>query len=106
MTRVDRLLADANPVPAPSPGRVTPSQERLLSSLVATPRRRRRFGGVLPRLVPVAVVAAVVLVLVRTAAVDDEIEVTAPPSVAADSELIHVVTRLYGTVYGPGYGER
>jgi hypothetical protein len=108
-SRVDRQLADVNPVPAPAPGRVSPAQERLLSQLVATPRPRRR-GGALPRLVPIAaaavVVVAIVLVVVRGAAVDDEVEATATPGVSADAELIHVVTRLYGSVYGPGYGER
>jgi hypothetical protein len=110
VTHVDRLLSDANPVPTPPPGDVTPAQERLLSLIVAVPRSRRRVGVV--RLVATAsVVAAVALVLAlvigRSAGVNDEVSVTAPGSVgSADPELIHVVTRLYGSVYGPGLGER
>jgi hypothetical protein len=45
----------------------------------------------------------IVAVLPRGGA-DDEIEATGPAP--ADAAMIHVVTRLYGTVYGPGYGER
>jgi hypothetical protein len=108
MNRVDQMVADLNPVPPPAPGHVTAAQERLLSSLVAEPRRRRRLRPV--ALVPVAAViaAAVLIVAVFPRGTADEIEATAPPaSVAADdAALIHVVTRLYGSVYGPGYGER
>jgi hypothetical protein len=108
MNRVDQMVADLNPVPPPAPGHVTAAQERLLSSLVAQPRRRRRLRPV--ALVPVAAViaAAVLIVAVFPRGAADEIEATAPPaSVAADdAALIHVVTRLYGSVYGPGYGER
>jgi hypothetical protein len=110
MNRVDRLVADANPVPQPPPGHVTAAQERLLASLVGEPPRRRAAGAI-RLLVPVAAlaaVAAVVLVIARGAAVNDETEATPPASVASigDAALVHVVTRLYGTVYGPGYGER
>jgi hypothetical protein len=104
MTRIDRLVADANPVSAPPRGRVTPEQERLLSALVATPRRRRRLRPV-ALLVPVTAAIALVIVLAIPRG-GDEIEATAPPSSTADAAMIHVVTRLYGTVYGPGYGER
>ena len=112
MNQVDRLLADANPVPSPTPGQVTAAQERLLASIVAEPAPRRRAAGAV-RLVRAAsavaaIAVAVALVLVRGAGVNDETEATPAARVAApgDAELIHVVTRLYGTVYGPGYGER
>jgi hypothetical protein len=108
MNRVDEMVADLNPVPPPAPGHVTAAQERLLSSLVAEPRRRRRLRPV--ALIPSAevIAAAVLIVAVFPRGAADEIEATAPPaSVAADdAALIHVVTRLYGSVYGPGYGER
>jgi hypothetical protein len=104
VTHVDRLLSDANPVPTPPPGEVTPAQERLLSSIVAVPQSRPRVG-VLRLVAPVSLVAAVALVLVlvigRSAGVNDEVSVTAP-----GSDLVHVVTRLYGSEYGPGLGER
>jgi hypothetical protein len=111
MTRLDRLLAQANPVPDPPPGHATADQERLLASIVAVPPRRRRLGAV-RLLVPIAAAGAVALVLVlvlgRGAAVDDEVEATAPRGVTAtgETQLIHVETRLYGSVYGPGFGER
>jgi hypothetical protein len=106
MNRVDRLVADINPVPQPAPGYVTDAQERLLSSLVAAPRRRRRLRPVV--LVPVAAVVAFALVVVAVLprGGGDEIEATAPAPSIGDAAMIHVVTRLYGTVYGPGYGER
>jgi len=104
MNRIDRLVADANPVSTPLPGRVTPEQEQLLSTLVAAPPRRRRLRP-LAALVP----ASALLVLVIAFAWPrggDEIEATAPPSARGDAAMVHVVTRLYGTAYGPGYGER
>jgi hypothetical protein len=111
MTQIDRLLAQANPVPQPPPGRVTPDQERLLSSIVAVPRRRRPSGAVRLLVTASAVAAiavAVLLVVGRGAGVNDEIEATTPPAVAptGEGDVMHVVTRLYGTVYGPGLGER
>jgi hypothetical protein len=104
MTRLDRMIAEANPVPEPVPGRVTPEQERLLAQLVAEPRRHRLRPVAL--LVPVAALAAVALVIfaVLPRGGNDEREAAAP--VTGNEALIHVVTRLYGTVYGPGYGER
>jgi hypothetical protein len=106
MNRVDRLLADANPVPHPSPGHVTAAQEQLLSSLVGEPQRRRRLRPI-ALLVPVAAVIALLLVAVLPrGGGDDEVEATAPTVSTSDAAMLHVVTRLYGTVYGPGYGER
>jgi hypothetical protein len=111
MSRLDDLLEEANPVRTPPPGTVTPAQELLLASIVSAPRHRRLIGAI-SLLVPVsalaAVAAALVLLFPRGAAVNDETEAT-PPAAAgatADAALVHVVTRLYGTVYGPGYGER
>jgi hypothetical protein len=106
MNRVDRLLADANPVPHPSPGHVTAAQEQLLSSLVGEPQRRRRLRPIAV-LVPVAAVIALLLVAVLPrGGGDDEVEATAPTVSTSDAAMIHVVTRLYGTIYGPGHGER
>jgi hypothetical protein len=111
MTRLERLLEQANPVPSRPPGHVTSDQERLLASIVASPRRRRHLRPV-AMLVPVAAVVAIALVVVAVlprGGTDDEVEATAPPpavAAAGDAALIHVVTRLYGSVYGPGYGER
>jgi hypothetical protein len=105
MTHIDRLVADANPVSTPPPGRVTPAQERLLSSLVAAPRRRRHYRRPIAALVPVAA-AIVLVILFALPRGDDEIEATAPPAAGGDAAMIHVVTRLYGSAYGPGYGER
>jgi len=104
MTRLDRMIAEANPVPEPVPGRVTPEQERLLAQLVAEPRRHRLRPVAL--LVPVAALAAVALVIfaVLPRGGNDEREAAAP--VTGNEALIHVMTGLYGTVYGPGYGER
>jgi hypothetical protein len=109
MTEIDRLLSRANPVPTPPPGRVTPAQERLLASIVADPPRRRRVPVVRLIAVPAAIAVAVALVLVtgRSAGVNDELEATGPGLPASgNGELIHVSTRLYGTLYGPGLGER
>jgi hypothetical protein len=114
-TQVERLPAEANPVATPPPGRVTATQERLLSSIAGVPAAspRRRLGGAARLVVAtsaVAVVAlAVVLVAGRDAGVRDEVEATTPgaiPATSGEGELIHVVTRLYGTIYGPGLGER
>lgn len=107
---VDRLLSEANPVATPPPGQVTPAQERVLSSIVAVPRRRLGAGAV-RFLVAAPAVAAVALALVlivgRGEGVNDEVSVTQRGSVAiGDARLVHVVTRLYGTEYGPGLGER
>jgi len=111
MTRLDRLLAEANPVRTPPPGQVTAAQERLLSSIVAVPRRPPVAGAVkllVATSVVAAVALAVVLVVGRGAGVNDEVDATAPSGVAGtgEAQLIHVVTRLYGTAYGPGLGER
>lgn len=114
-TPIDRLLAEANPVATPPPGRVTPGQERLLATIVAAPPAGGRRG--VPRAVRVlavasamaAAVVAVVLVAGRDAGIKGELEATRPGTPAADvehAELVHVVTRLYGTVYGPEKGER
>jgi len=108
MTRVEDLLEQANPVAPPPPGTLTPAQERLLSSLVATPPRRRRRGAIrllVPASAVVAAAAALVLLFPRGEAVNDETEATRPASVG-EAAMIHVVSRLYGTVYGPGFGER
>jgi hypothetical protein len=107
MNRVDRLVADVNPVPQTPAGHVTAAQERLLTSLVAEPRRLRRVRPI-ALLVPVAAVvaAALIVVAVLPRGADDEIEATAPAPALADAAMIHVVTRLYGSVYGSGYGER
>jgi hypothetical protein len=105
MTRVDELLEQANPVRTPPPGSVTPAQERLLASLAAAPPRRRRRLRPLAALVPVGAVIALVVVFAIPRG-DDEVEATAPPSAGGDAAMLHVVTRLYGSGYGPGYGER
>lgn len=108
MTRVDELLDQANPVRTPPPGTMTPAQAQLLASIVAEPRRRRPLRP-LALLVPVGAVIAIAFVVVAVlprGGADREVEATAPGLRAADAALIHVATRLYGTVYGPGYGER
>ena len=111
MTPVDRLLAQANPVPTPSPGQVTPAQERLLASIVAVPPRRRPSAAVrLMVLGPAvaAVVLAVVLVLGRGTSVKDETDATTRGGVAGagNGDVIHVVTRRYRDVHGTARGER
>jgi hypothetical protein len=111
MNPVDRLLAQANPVSAPSPGEVTPAQERLLASIVAVPPRRRPAAPVRLMVVGSAVAAvalALVLVLGRGASVNDETDATTRGGIAGlgNGDVIHVVTRLYSDVYGPTRGER
>jgi hypothetical protein len=104
MNRVDRLVADVNPVPQPAP--VSAAQERLLSSLVAEPRRRRRPTRLLVPAAALVAIALIVFAVLPRGGANDEIEATAPAPAPADAAMIHVVTRLYGSVYGPGYGER
>lgn len=123
--KVDRLLAEANPVPTPPPGRVTPAQERILAAIVAgeaEPRRRPRPrpGVGLLALASVALIAVVVGVAAvyvgaRDGGVKDEVEATKPGRdvespvtgivQTGTPRMIHSVTRMYGTLYA-GQAER
>jgi hypothetical protein len=103
MTPLDRLLEDANPVPAPLPGRVTPDQERLLASIVDAPQRRRPPRAVRLLAVTSAVAAAALAaVLVVGEGANDEREAPTTPAGTGDVQMIHVVTRLYGEDYERG----
>jgi hypothetical protein len=81
-------VADVNPVPTPTPGQVTPAQERLLAELLATPRTgarprrlRRAVRLAFAAAVTVASLAATYAVVVLHApGPSDEVEVQAPSS--------------------------
>ena len=114
-TPIDRLLAEANPVVTPPPGRVTPGQERLLAAIVAAPPAGSRRG--VARAVRVlavasavaAAVVAVVLVAGRDARRQGRDRGDGTRHAGRRRGACRARARRHAAVrdlYGPGRGER